>query len=57
MNKQELILEKEILTTQLNYIEKKNSLLTDKIDLDYLEMLYRKKFMVGKTDEKIYMNN
>ena len=57
MNKQELILEKEILTTQLNYIEKKNSLLTDKIDLDYLEMLYRKKFMVGKTNEKIYMDN
>ena len=56
-NKQELILEKKLLTSQLNYIEKKNSLLTDKIDLDYLEMLYRKKFMVGKTDEKIYMNN
>ena len=56
-NKQELILEKKLLTSQLNYIEKKNSLLTDKIDLDYLEMLYRKKFMVGKTNEKIYMDN
>ena len=56
-NKQELILEKKLLTSQLNYIEKKNSLLTDKIDLDYLEMLYRKKFMVCKTNEKIYMDN
>ena len=56
-NKQELILEKKLLTSQLNYIEKKNSLLTDKIDLDYLEKLYRKIFMVGKTNEKIYMDN
>jgi len=52
--KQKLILKKEILTTQLNYIEKKNSLLTDKIDLDYLETLYRTKFMLGKKSEKIY---
>ena len=56
-NKQELILEKKLLTSQLNYIEKKNSLLTDKIDLDYLEMLYRKKFMVGKPNEKIFTIN
>ena len=34
-------------------VEKKNSLLTDTIDLDYLEILYREKFMVGKSNEKI----
>ena len=28
--------------------EKKNNLLTDIIDLDYLEILYREKFMLGK---------
>ena len=39
---------------QLAFVEKKNSLLTDTIDLDYLEILYRKKFMTGKTNEKIY---
>ena len=37
-------------------LTKKISLLTDRIDLDYLEMLYRKKFMVGKINEKIYVH-
>ena len=54
--KEELVQEKKLLTAQLNFIEKKNSLLTDTIDLDYLEILYRKKFMVGKLKEKIYTN-
>ena len=52
--KQQLTKEKKLLVTQLNFIEKKNSLLTDIIDLDYLETLYRKKFMAGKSSEKIY---
>ena len=52
--KYQLSLEKKSLTSQLSYIEKKNSLLTDVVDLDYLEMLYRFKFMVGKVGEKIY---
>ena len=52
--KQQLTKEKKLLFTQLNFIEKKNSLLTDIIDLDYLETLYRKKFMAGKSSEKIY---
>ena len=41
---------------QLVSVEKKNSLLTDIIDADYLETLYREKFMVGKINEKIYIN-
>ena len=40
--------EKKTLMRQLNLIEKRNSLLTDIIDIDYLETLYRTKFMVGK---------
>ena len=52
--KLQLIKDKKLLVTQLNFIEKKNSLLTDMIDLDYLETLYRKKFMAGKSSEKIY---
>ena len=52
--KQQLTKDKKLLATQLNFIEKKNSLLTDIIDLDYLETLYRKKFMAGKSSEKIY---
>ena len=52
--KQLLIQEKEPLVLHLNSVEKKISLLTDIIDIDYLETLYRKKFMVGKVNEKIY---
>ena len=54
--KEELIQKKETLITQLNLIEKKNNLLTEKINLDYLEILYRKKFGAGKENEKIYVN-
>jgi len=53
--KQKLIYEKENLISKLTSVEKKNSLLTNNIDLDYLETLYRKKFMVGKPTEKIYL--
>jgi cell division protein FtsB len=55
--KEQLAEEKKILSVQLDAVEKKNMLLTDKIDLDYLETLYRKKFMVGKSNEFIYKNN
>ena len=47
--------EKKSLKRQLNLIEKRNSLLTDVIDIDYLEILYRKKFMLGNSNEKIYV--
>jgi len=46
---------KELLTKKLNLVEKKNSMLTDFIDLDYLEILYREKFMVGKKGEQVYV--
>jgi len=55
--KKQLIDEKKSLIVQLALIEKRNSLLTDIVDLDYLEILYRKKFMVGKSQEKIYKSN
>ena len=47
--------EKKLLTKKLNFIEKKNNMLTDVIDVDYLETLYREKFMVGKKGEKIFI--
>jgi len=53
----ELQNEKVNLIKKLNIIEKKNSLLTDIIDIDYLETLYRQKFTVGKPNEKIYKIN
>ena len=52
--KQQLIEEEKELSIKLTTIEKKNKLLTDKVDLDYLEILYREKFMVGKSKEYIY---
>ena len=53
---EQLFQKKELLVLQLDSVEKKNSLLTDIIDADYLETLYREKFMVGKINEKIYIN-
>ena len=50
----QLMQKKETLLVKLNIIEKKNRLLTDAIDTDYLEILYRKKFMMGKENEKIF---
>jgi len=55
--KEQLIEEKKTLSNKLAIVEKKNMLLTDKMDLDYLEILYRKKFMVGKSGEYIYKSN
>ena len=55
--KEQLIEEKKALSIKLAIVEKKNMLLTDKVDLDYLEILYRKKFMVGKSNEHIYKSN
>ena len=55
--KEQLIDEKKALSNKLAMEENKNMLLTDKIDLDYLEILYRKKFMFGKSNEHIYKSN
>ena len=55
--KEQLIEEKKALTIKLAMVEKKNRLLTDKVDLDYLEILYREKFIVGKSNEHIYKSN
>ena len=55
--KQQLIEEEKALSIKLAMVEKKNMLLTDKMDPDYLEILYRQKFMVGKSNEHIYKSN
>ena len=43
------------LTNKIKEIEFKNSLLTNNLDLDYIEILLRKKFLLGKEDEKFYI--
>ena len=52
----QLIQKKNNLTAELNDVEKKILLLTENIDLDYLEILYREKFFYGKQDEIVYLN-
>ena len=47
---------KNNLTAELNDVEKKILLLSENIDLDYLEILYREKFFYGKPNEKVYLN-
>ena len=43
------------LTTKIKNLEFKNSLLSDKLDLDYIETLIRKKFLFGKEGETLYI--
>ena len=48
--------EKKInLSNKIKNLENKNSLLTDNLDLDYIEILIREKFLFGKDGEKIYI--
>ena len=43
------------LINQINDLEFKNSLLSDNLDLDYIETLIRERFLFGKINEKIYI--
>ena len=49
-----VIKEKKLLNKNMN-LEHKNSLLSEKLDLDFIEILIRDKFIFGKSGEKIYM--
>ncbi len=46
---------KIILINQINDLEFKNSLLSDNLDLDYIETLIRERLLFGKKNEKIYL--
>ena len=43
------------LLNKINELEFKNSLLSDKLDLDYVETLIRRKFLFGKEGETLYI--
>ena len=43
------------LTEKIEDLEHNNSLLTTNIDLDYIEILIREKFLFGKKGDKIYI--
>ena len=50
LEKKEMLLSKKI--EDLTF---KNSLLSDNLDLDFIEILIREKFLFGKKGEKIYI--
>ncbi len=43
------------LINQINDLDFKNSLLSDNLDLDYIETLIRERFLFGKKKEKIFI--
>ena len=52
---QNLIVDQKELSDKIANLEKKNSLLTDNIDLDFIEILIREKFLFGKEGETTYI--
>ena len=57
--KQEILInlenEEANLSNKIKNLEFKNSLLSNKLDLDYIETLIREKFLFGKDDETLYI--
>ena len=47
--------EEFLLTNQIKDLDFKNSLLSDNLDLDYIETLIRERFLFGKKNETIYI--
>ena len=47
--------EKIKISMKIHELENKNLLLTDNLDLDYIEILIRQKFLFGREKEKIYI--
>ena len=47
--------EQFLMTSQIEDLDFKNSLLSDNLDLDYIETLIRERFLFGKKNEKIYI--
>ena len=47
--------EEENLVKKISDLENKNSLLSDNLDLDFVEILIRDKFLYGKKNETTYI--
>ena len=47
--------EESLLISQIKDLDFKNSLLSDNLDLDYIETLIRERFIFGKKNEQIYI--
>ena len=51
----ELKIKESKLIKNIDNLDFKNSLLSDNLDLDYVETLIRERFLFGKEGEKIYI--
>ena len=47
--------EKNLIIQEIEELEKLNILLSDNIDVDYIEILLRDKFLLGKKGETVYI--
>ena len=47
--------QESLIINQISDLEFKNSLLSDNLDLDYIESLIRERFIFAKKNEKIYI--
>ena len=54
---EELKMDEAAIINKINDLDFKNSLLSDNLDLDYIETLIRERFLFGKENEKIYIIN
>ena len=52
---EELKMEEATIINEIKDLDFKNSLLSDNLDLDYIETLIRERFLFGKKNEKIYI--
>ena len=50
-----LKIKEENLLVKIDDLDFKNSLLSDNLDLDYIEILIRERFLFGKKNETIYI--
>ena len=49
--------EEKLIKQEIEELEKSNILLSDNIDTDYIEILLRDKFLLGKKGETVYIIN
>ena len=53
--KKEILIQEANLLYKIEKLDIQNSLLSDNLDLDYVEILIRERFLFGKKNEKIYI--
>ena len=49
--------EEKLIRQDIEELEKYNDLLSDNMDIDYIEILLRDKFLLGKKGETVYIIN